>query len=61
MWQLASEALEAWATDQGLDLEHPDLTFEDLGVRLTYLVSGPITPTSGPDIDFAVPFASAIS
>jgi DNA-binding transcriptional MerR regulator len=60
-WQLASEALHAWANDQGLDLERPDLTFEDLGVRITYFSNGPITETSAPYCDFAVPFASANS
>jgi hypothetical protein len=30
---------------------------EDLGVRITYLASQPITDTSVPDCDFAVPFA----
>lgn len=34
-----------------------DLTPEDLGTRITYLASGPITKTSVPDCDFAVPFA----
>jgi DNA-binding transcriptional MerR regulator len=56
-WQLASEALQAWAGDQGLDPEHPDLSFEDLGVRITYLVIEPVTETSVPYCDFAVPFA----
>jgi DNA-binding transcriptional MerR regulator len=59
-WQLASEALHAWANDQGLDLEHPDLTFEDLGIRMTYFASAlPVTETSAPYCDFAVPFAPA--
>jgi DNA-binding transcriptional MerR regulator len=60
-WQLASEALRAWAKDQGLDPEHPDLTFEDLGVRMTYFANGPVTETSAPYCDFAVPFAPANS
>ncbi|MGH3195428.1 MAG: MerR family transcriptional regulator [Streptosporangiaceae bacterium] len=52
-WQLASEALEAWATEHGID---PENLVEDLGVRITYLVSEPVTKTSVPDCDFAVPF-----
>jgi DNA-binding transcriptional MerR regulator len=52
-WQLASEALRAWTEEQGTDF-HPH--HEDLGVRITYLSSGPITPTSTPYCDFAVPF-----
>jgi DNA-binding transcriptional MerR regulator len=58
-WQLADEALRNWADAQGI---HPQrqqlsLTPEDLGVRITYLASPPITETSAPDCDFAVPFA----
>jgi DNA-binding transcriptional MerR regulator len=58
-WQLADEALRNWADAQGI---HPNqkqlsLTPEDLGVRITYLTSPPITETSVPDCDFAVPFA----
>jgi DNA-binding transcriptional MerR regulator len=58
-WQLASEALRAWAIDQGLDPERLDPTPEDLGVRITYFASElPVTETSAPYCDFAVPFAS---
>jgi len=58
-WQLADESLRNWADAQGI---HPQqkqlsLTPEDLGVRITYLASRPITETSVPDCDFAVPFA----
>jgi DNA-binding transcriptional MerR regulator len=56
-WQLASEALQAWAAGHGInpeDLEHKP---EDLGVRITYLASEPVTETSAPYCDFAVPFA----
>jgi hypothetical protein len=53
-WQLASEALRAWAKEQGID---PENQVDDLGVRITYLASGPITETSEPYCDFAVPFA----
>ena len=31
----------------------------DLGLRLTYLWTEPVTQTSVPDCDFAVPFAVA--
>jgi DNA-binding transcriptional MerR regulator len=53
-WQLASEALRAWAKEQGVD---PLNRVDDLGVRITYFVSEPVTATSVPDCDFAVPFA----
>jgi DNA-binding transcriptional MerR regulator len=53
-WQLASEALRAWAKEQGVD---PLNQVDDLGVRITYFVSEPVTATSVPDCDFAVPFA----
>ena len=56
-WQLASEALHAWAAENGIKPEGLDLTPEDLGSRITYLASEPITKTSVPDRDFAVPFA----
>ncbi len=53
-WQLASEALRAWAEDSGVN---PESQLEDLGMRITYLVTEPITATSVPDCDFALPFA----
>ena len=56
-WQLASEALRAWTDEQGIDPEQLALKPEDLGVRITYLASGPPTETSVPECDFAVPFA----
>jgi DNA-binding transcriptional MerR regulator len=56
-WQLASEALRAWAQEQGIEDERLTLKPEDLGLRITYLVSKPVTETSVPDCDFAVPFA----
>jgi DNA-binding transcriptional MerR regulator len=56
-WQLASEALHAWAVEHGIDPERPALKPEDLGVRITYLATGPVTETSAPYCDFAVPFA----
>ncbi len=56
-WQLASEALHAWTAEHGIDPESPVLKLEDLGVRITYLASEPVTETSAPYCDFAVPFA----
>jgi len=55
-WQLASEALRAWAED-GVDPQSLTLTPDDLGIRITYFASGPVTETSSPYCDFAVPFA----
>ena len=56
-WQLASEALQAWAAEHGFDPESQVLKPEDLGLRITYLASEPVTATSAPYCDFAVPFA----
>jgi DNA-binding transcriptional MerR regulator len=56
-WQLASEALRAWAVEYGLDPENLALKPEDLGMRVTYLATEPVTETSAPYCDFAVPFA----
>ena len=56
-WQLASEALHAWAAEHGIDPEGLALSPEDLGVRITYLATEPVTATSAPYCDFAVPFA----
>ncbi len=53
-WQLASEALRAWAKEQGID---PSNQVDNLGMRITYLVIEPVTETSVPYCDFAVPFA----
>jgi hypothetical protein len=55
-WQLASEALQAWAPERGIDPEHLALKPEDLGVRITYFATEPVTETSPPYCDFAVPF-----
>jgi len=56
-WQLASESLSNWAAESGIDDESLWLRFEDLGgPRITYLVTPPVTETSVPDCDFAVPF-----
>ena len=56
-WQLASEALRAWAVEHRIDPESLVLKPEDLGLRITYLTNGPVTQTSVPYCDFAVPFA----
>jgi DNA-binding transcriptional MerR regulator len=57
-WQLASESLSNWAAESGIDDESLWHEFEDLGgPRITYLVTPPVTETSVPDCDFAVPFA----
>jgi DNA-binding transcriptional MerR regulator len=58
-WQLASDALRAWAFEHELDPESLALTPEDLGMRITYLAREPVTATSVPYCDFAVPFAPA--
>jgi hypothetical protein len=47
-WELVSETLRAWAAEQ-------KRLPSGLGVRVTYLASPPITATSQPDCDFAVP------
>jgi hypothetical protein len=56
-WPLAEEALRAWAEGQGIDDTQLSLKPEDLGVRITYLASGPPNATSPPECDFAMPFA----
>ena len=56
-WQLASEALQAWAEEHGINPEDLELKPEDRGVRITYLATEPVTATSAPYCDFAVPFA----
>ena len=60
-FQLAMESLQAWGQEQ--EQEHEGerlaLTPEDLGLRMTYLATGPVTETSVPDCDLAVPFAVA--
>lgn len=57
-WQLAAEALDAWKDEQGITEEGLAIKPEDLGIRITYLASGPVSETSVPDdyADFAVPF-----
>jgi DNA-binding transcriptional MerR regulator len=54
-YQLAGEALRAWATEHGIDAENQ---VEDLGMRITYFSSSwPVTATSAPYCDFAAAFA----
>ncbi len=60
-FQLAMESLQAWAQEQEQEHEGERLTLEpgDLGLRMTYFATGPVTETSVPDdyCDVAVPFA----
>ena len=51
--------MRAWAQEQGVEDERLALTPEDLGLRITYLATGPVSATSVPDdyCDVAVPFA----
>jgi DNA-binding transcriptional MerR regulator len=57
-FQLAIESLRAWAQEQGIEEERLTVP-PDLGLRTTYLATGPVTGTSVPDdyCDVAVPFA----
>jgi DNA-binding transcriptional MerR regulator len=58
-FQLATESLQAWAQEQGIEDERLTLKPEDLGLRTTYLATGATSATSVPDdyCDLAVPFA----
>jgi DNA-binding transcriptional MerR regulator len=60
-FQLAMESLQAWAQEQEQEHEGERVTIkpEDLGLRMTYFATGPVTETSVPDgyCDVAVPFA----
>jgi DNA-binding transcriptional MerR regulator len=49
-WQLVSETLHDWAAEH-----HPEPANLNLGVRMTFLDTPPITAQSLPDCDFAVP------
>jgi len=53
-WQLVSQSLHAWGD------QHP-VRPTDLGSRITYLASDPVSETTGPDCDFAVPFQHSAS
>ena len=59
-FQLAMESLQAWGQEQEQEQEHEGerlaLTPEDLGLRITYLATGPVTDPV-PDCDLALPFA----
>jgi DNA-binding transcriptional MerR regulator len=56
-WQLASEALRSWGEDRDAFSQDRDHRVEDLGIRITYFSNGqPVTETSEPYCDFAVPF-----
>jgi DNA-binding transcriptional MerR regulator len=57
-FQLAMESLRAWALEQGAQEEELAVP-PDLGLRTTYLATGPVTQASVPDdyCDVAVPFA----
>jgi DNA-binding transcriptional MerR regulator len=58
-WQLAMESLQTWLQEQEQLHKGERLALEpaDLGLRLTYLWTEPVTQASGPDCDVAVPFA----
>lgn len=58
-WQLADEALRSWADAEGIHPNQKQLSLapEDLGLRVTYLARRPVTETSVPECDVAVPFA----
>jgi DNA-binding transcriptional MerR regulator len=57
-WNLACESLDTWGQQQALEHEGDRLTLtpEELGLRTTYLATGPVTDRV-PDIDLAIPFA----
>jgi hypothetical protein len=55
-WQIAIESVQAWEQEHEDEDVRLALTPEDLGLRITYLVTGPVTETSVPDCDFALPF-----
>jgi len=55
-WQIAIESVQAWEQEHEDEDVRLALTPEDLGLRITYLATGPVTETSVPDCDFALPF-----
>jgi hypothetical protein len=59
-WQLVTDARQTWTEETGLNPDSLALKPEDLGVRMTYVASGPITESSDPHRDFAVPYAPAV-
>jgi DNA-binding transcriptional MerR regulator len=60
-YQLAGEALHAWAEEGGINPKTLTLWPEDLGMRITYLWNEPITEATVPSCDFAAAFATANS
>jgi DNA-binding transcriptional MerR regulator len=54
-FELAVEALLAWAQEQGIEDQPHTLEPADLGLRITHLVTGPVTDPV-PDPDVAIPF-----
>jgi DNA-binding transcriptional MerR regulator len=59
-WALACESLETWGQEQAREHEGDrlSLTPDDLGLRTTYLATGPADNRVS-DIDLAIPFAVA--
>ena len=57
-WSLACESLDAWGQEQALEHQGDRLTLtpDDLGLRTTYLATGPANNRVS-DIDLAIPFA----
>ena len=56
--ELAEQLTAFWRDAESRHAGQRELvTPEDLGVRITYLATPPITDASVPDCDFAVPFA----
>ena len=54
-WQIAIESVQAWEQEHEDEEVRLALTPEDLGMRITYLWTGPVTAPV-PDCDFALPF-----
>jgi len=52
-WQIAIESVQAWEQEHENEDVRLALTPEDLGLRITYLATVPVTH---PDCDFALPF-----
>jgi DNA-binding transcriptional MerR regulator len=56
-FELAVESLQAWEREQGIEDERLTINPGDLGMRITYFATGPVTETSVPDCDVAFGFA----
>jgi len=52
-WQLIAESLRTWGAEHG---RQPS----ELGARVTYLTTPPVTPESVPECDFAVPVLQVV-